>query len=222
MTRRVWLLIAVAVICLVAAATYVTFRQPPALAGVVVDAVSGRVAAGTTLTYDGRVLRRFQGKDFAFAGGAPRAAVLKAEAPGYEPANIQVPADAISVAVSMKPVGIPAAAGVVVFPEVAGDRIRLPARLLDASGAILAEFPAVEIEARLIFMSADSRQTGFLELAPTIDYKAPALTIALETDIASLTAAASPEAVAFSVEIAASGKTLASRPFALPTAGGGQ
>src|SRR2546421_6011285 len=101
--RRVWLTGIAALLCLFAAATYAAMRTGPLLTGTVVDARSGRVAAGATLTYDGRSLRRYRSRDFSFAGAASQAATLKAEAPGYEPSTIEVPAGTATVAVALKP-----------------------------------------------------------------------------------------------------------------------
>jgi hypothetical protein len=215
-TRNIWLSATALVLCLFGAATFVALRQGPALSGTIVDARSGRVAAGVALTYDGRILRRFRSKDFSFAGRVSGLAVLKADAPGYEPMTIDLPPGKDGLVVAMKPVAIPGLWGVVVFPKQAGTTLEMSLQLLDANGRALSEFPGVDLDARLVIASAEGAPVGFIDLAPRVDFAAPEIAIALKAEMPAIAAAARPNGAFFAISVKAGDKVVSSRPFSLP------
>jgi hypothetical protein len=216
--RTRWIRVGLASVALGGGAAVAVLRAPPGLSGSVVDAKSGRVASGARIIYGGRVLQRFRDKDFVFSEVAPDAGMLTAEAPGYEPAKVEITGDPSAVTIAMKPVSIPGLSGVVVFPKAGETALDMAAQLLDRDGGTMSEFPAVDIAARLIVASADGAPLGYLDLVPLIDYSGPGIAIRLSAEREEIERVAGGAGALFLLTIKAGEVVVASRPFAYPQA----
>jgi hypothetical protein len=211
-----WILFGMALAALGAGAAVAALRSPTGLAGTVVDEKSGRVAAGARIIYGGRVLQRFRDKAFVFSKAPPDAATLIAEAPGYERVELEIPRASSPVTVRMKPVSIPGLSGVVVFPKAAGTALDMTAELLDRDGRAMSEFPAVDLEARLIMAGGDGAPLGYIDLAPRIDYSGPGVAVRLAADRGEIERITGGSPALFLVTVKAGEAVVASRPFAHP------
>jgi hypothetical protein len=216
--KTLGILVGVASVVLCCVAAIAALRAPPGLTGSVVDAKSGRVASGARIIYGGRVLRRFRDKDFVFSEVAPDAGMLTAEAPGYESVKVTVTDDPSTVTIAMKPVSIPGLSGVVVFPKASQTALDMTVQLLDGDGGAMSEFPAIDMEARLIVASGEGAPIGYLDLVPRIDYSGPGIAIRLSAEREEIERVAGGPAALFLLTIKAGEAVVASRPFAYPQA----
>jgi hypothetical protein len=215
-----WILFGLALAALGGGAAVAALRAPTGLAGTVVDEKSGRVAAGARIICGGRVLQRFRDKAFVFSK-APDAGTLIAEAPGYERVELEISRGSSAVTVRMKPVSIPGLSGVVVFPKAAGTALDMTVELLDRDGRAMSEFPAVDLEARLIMAGGDGAPLGYIDLAPRVDYSGPGIAIRLAADRGEIERITAGSPALFLVTVKAGEAVVASRPFAHPPAPAG-
>jgi hypothetical protein len=216
MVRPLHVALAAGILALAGGGVVAAIPRGPAVSGVVVDAVSGRVAAGVEVVYggaSGTVLNRFRSPDFAFRQVADDGRTLSATAPGYRPVSIEVHPGATGVRLALQPVEIPDLGGVLVFPRADGGRLDLTAQLLDGRGAVLPEFPAVPLTARLVAEGA-----GAIPLDLRADWSGPEIRLPLSVSLEALSKAFPPGSPAgyLVVEVKAGDKVVTSRPFAAP------
>jgi hypothetical protein len=219
--KKRWILLGLASAALGGGAAVAALRAPSGLAGTVVDEKSGRVAAGARIIYGGRVLQRFRDKEFVFSEVPPDAGRLIAEAPGYERVEIDRPGGSSPVTVAMKPVAIPGLSGVVVFQKTGGTALDMTAELLDKDGKAMSEFPAIDLEVRLIMAGGDGAPLGYIDLVPRIDYSGPAIAIRLAADREEIERVTGGAPALILVTVKAGEAVVASRPFVYPPAPAG-
>ena len=192
--------------------------NPPdaALSGVVVDAVTGRVAAGASVTYKGRILRRFVSKAFSFADDPPGDPALTVQAPGYQSVTREMSAGQHQVRIELKPEYVPGLSGVVVFPAQKGSDLNLSVQLLDAAGRAMSEYPGVAFAAHLAIIAADDSTVGVVDLQPRLDFSGPDIRFDLVAKVPAMARAANPNGAYFTVNLEAGGAKVTSRRFSLP------
>lgn len=219
MARTAHVAIAAGALALAGGGVLAAMPRGPAVSGVVVDAVSGRVAAGVELVYGGpagAVLKRYRSPQFGFEARAGDGRTLAATAPGYRGASLEIRPGEADVRLALQPVAIPDLDGILVFPRVDGDRLDLTAQLLDGSGAVLPEFPAVPVTARLV-----TEGGAAIPIAFRADWSGPEMRLPLSVPLADVVKAVPPGSPsgALVVEVTAGDKVVASRPFAPPQRG---
>ncbi len=185
------------------------------LDGVVVDGSSGRVAAGATLTFNGRVLRRYSSSAFAFAGSRSSGLPLAAAAPGYAAVELEVGRRQTFVTVALKPVAVPGWSGLVVFPQRRGPELAFETRLQGADGKAMAEVPAVPMTAAIDFLDNDGAIVGSAPLAVAVDWRSREIGIRLTVIVSDAGILAGAGKPGFVVRMTAGEETRSTRRFAV-------
>jgi len=201
----------------VAAVVGVALAVAPAdrLDGIVIDAVSGRVAAGATLTFNGRVLKRYLSNAFSFNGTRVSDLPLQAAAPGYALVEVVVGRRQTFATIEMVPVAIPGWSSLVVFPQRSGPELAFDAKLQGADGMAMAEFPAVPMTAAIDFLDADDTVAGSVPLAVAIDWRAREASIRLSVIVSDAGILAGTGKPNFVVRMTAGGESRSTRRFAV-------